>query len=396
MRRHPDTLLPSPLCVRQSPLLSMSERQQDIMYALAGCSDVMFLISRVQSEVRGAFVSLPLPLVSGVLALRLQVRKAIEEVYGVSKFNFALWFKNRGRNPCKISPPQGPVKRFDLPIEGMPPHKRPHLLDALLNRAAPLRLGGQRPASQPTTNGAPQPGAVDVRQLLQNQIQLKLQLQALPGGGEPQWLDPLQQGPPRNQPQQQQLSVASPTASLQQQPMQQQPQQISGMQSNASGGGPGGGGGSLQASLVQLLAQQQQQQQRQMGGVTLGLPAGSGPATLPLLSNGMLGNCVTIQVADLNSFLQQQQLIRDNSQVSATLQHQIPVLQLPSYINLGASFVRPQQHLVGGQPYVILQPHDWSNLTIAAAAPAGSATLSSAPPEAHFPRPPVQVVRGPA
>lgn len=64
---------------RRSTVLTLSEKQQDMMYALAGCSDVVFLISRVN----------------------MGVRKAIEEQYSIDKYNFATWFKNRGRNPSK-------------------------------------------------------------------------------------------------------------------------------------------------------------------------------------------------------------------------------------------------------------------------------------------------------
>uniref|UniRef100_A0A7R9YRC3 Uncharacterized protein n=1 Tax=Chlamydomonas euryale TaxID=1486919 RepID=A0A7R9YRC3_9CHLO len=66
---------------RRSSALNMSTKQLDIMYALAGCSDVMFTISRVM----------------------LEVRAACEQVYGIDKDMFARWFKNRGSPRASVT-----------------------------------------------------------------------------------------------------------------------------------------------------------------------------------------------------------------------------------------------------------------------------------------------------
>lgn len=63
---------------RTSAILNLTPRQHGAMYALAGCSDVMYVMSRV----------------------RLEVREMLLTVYGIDKQQFYTWFKNR-RLPLK-------------------------------------------------------------------------------------------------------------------------------------------------------------------------------------------------------------------------------------------------------------------------------------------------------
>eukprot|EP00195_Chlamydomonas_chlamydogama_P012735 CAMPEP_0202890948 /NCGR_PEP_ID=MMETSP1392-20130828/1181_1 /ASSEMBLY_ACC=CAM_ASM_000868 /TAXON_ID=225041 /ORGANISM="Chlamydomonas chlamydogama, Strain SAG 11-48b" /LENGTH=897 /DNA_ID=CAMNT_0049574603 /DNA_START=144 /DNA_END=2837 /DNA_ORIENTATION=- len=65
---------------RKSAVLMLTPLQHDAMYALAGCADVLFLISNVTKEVRAAMT----------------------ELFDISKESFTIWFKNRGRNPSKL------------------------------------------------------------------------------------------------------------------------------------------------------------------------------------------------------------------------------------------------------------------------------------------------------
>ncbi len=116
---------------RRSAILQLTDAQHDAMYALAGCEDVNFLISNVQSEVRLAMHQVracelsfegsradwqasqlrdaesPPPLTLPDCCRRLPLPGV--QVFDIDKESFTVWFKNRGRNPSKTQQHHGAV-----------------------------------------------------------------------------------------------------------------------------------------------------------------------------------------------------------------------------------------------------------------------------------------------